>query len=204
MRLEIEAALERNVRVIPVLVGGAKQPSSRQLPKELALLARRQAQPLRANQLAIDTGRLLKVLENTFTERQSPPASQRPLSIGREWSVSSGESRVFAGDSHDHPGVARAGMLAPMASGQSVETLGIADVVMTILEARKTNPRATAAAVSRESCGDVIQVRVSLLESSGRPEDQPGRGDVVAAFTARQLGADLAAAFGQKDVIILQ
>ena len=60
---------------------------------------------------------------------------------------------------------APAGMLAPMASGQSVETLGIADVVMTILEARKTNPRATAAAVSRESCGDVIQVRVSLLES---------------------------------------
>ena len=58
-------------------------------------------------------------------------------------------------------------MLAPMASGQSVETLGIADVVMTILEARKTNPRATAAAVSRESCGDVIQVRVSLLESAG-------------------------------------
>jgi hypothetical protein len=95
-------------------------------------------------------------------------------------------------------------MLAPMASGQSVETLGIADVVMTILEARKTNPRATAAAVSRESCGDVIQVRVSLLESSGRPEDQPSRGDVVAAFTARQLGADLAAAFGPKDVIILR
>jgi hypothetical protein len=95
-------------------------------------------------------------------------------------------------------------MLAPMASGQAVETLGIADVVMTILEARKTNPRATAAAVSRETCGDLIQVRVSLLEPSGRPEDQPDRGDVVAAFTARQLGADLAAAFGQKDVIILR
>jgi len=60
------------------------------------------------------------------------------------------------------------------------------------------------AAVSRESRGDVIHVRVSLLESDGRPEDQPGRSDVVAAFTARQLGADLAAAFGSKDVIILK
>ncbi len=89
-----------------------------------------------------------------------------------------------------------------------METLGIADVVMTILEAQKTMPWATAAAVSRESRGGVIHVRVSLLEnspssSSGRPEDQPGRGDVVAAFTARQLGADLATAFGSKDVIIL-
>jgi hypothetical protein len=92
----------------------------------------------------------------------------------------------------------------PPPSGQPVETLGIADVVMTILEARKTMPWATAAAVSRESRGDVIHVRVSLLESSGRPEDQPGRGDVVAAFTARQLGADLVAAFGSKDMIILK
>ncbi len=66
VRLEIKAALERNVRVIPVLVGEAKPPSSGQLPAPLAGLARRQAQPLRANQLAIDTGRLLRVLEKTF------------------------------------------------------------------------------------------------------------------------------------------
>ncbi len=110
-----------------------------------------------------------------------------------------------------------AGMLAGMASGsgsvggdggvpdgQSVETLGIADVVMTILEARKAMPWATAAAVSRESRGDVIHVRVRLLGSSDRPEDQPGRGEVVAAFAARQLGADLVAAFGSKDRIILK
>ncbi|GEM_PF-1542179 len=101
-------------------------------------------------------------------------------------------------------GSGQPGILAGMASGQSVETLGIADVVMTILQARKTMPWATAAAVSRESRGDVIHVRVSLLESSERPEDQPGRGEVVAAFTARQLDADLAAAFGSKDAIILK
>jgi hypothetical protein len=89
-------------------------------------------------------------------------------------------------------------------TGPSVETLGIADIVVTILEARKTNPRATAAAVSRESHGDVVHVRVSLLEASGRPEEQPGRGEFVAAFTTRQLGADLAAAFGHKNLIILK
>jgi hypothetical protein len=96
--------------------------------------------------------------------------------------------------------------------GQWLETVGIADIVMTILEARKTKPSATAAAVSRESCGDVIHVRVSLLEGSppsggppqDRPDHSPDHGDVIAAFTVRRLGADLAAAFGPKDVIILK
>ena len=114
----------------------------------------------------------------------------------------SGWAGILAGVASGSDSVSGDG--GPPPSGQSVETLGIADVVMTILEARKTMPWATAAAVSRESRDDVIHVRVSLLESSERPKDQPGRGEVVAAFTARQLGADLAAAFGQKNVIILK
>jgi len=114
----------------------------------------------------------------------------------------SGWAGILAGVASGSDSVSGDG--GPPPSAQSVETLGIADVVMTILEARKTMPWATAAAVSRESRGDVIHVCVSLLESSGRPEDQPGRSDVVAAFAARQLGADLAAAFGQKDVIVLK
>jgi len=114
----------------------------------------------------------------------------------------SGQPGILAGMASGSGSVSGDGGAPP--GGQSVETLGIADVVMTILQARKTMPWATAAAVSRESRADVIHVRVSLLESDGRPEDQPGRSDVVAAFTARQLGADLAAAFGSKDVIILK
>ena len=78
---------------------------------------------------------------------------------------------------------------------------------MTILEARKTMPWATAASVSREMHPDLVHVRVRLLESSspssdGRPQEE--HGEVVAAFTARRLGEDLATAFGQKDVIILK
>ena len=114
----------------------------------------------------------------------------------------SGQAGILAGMASGSGSVSGDGGAVP--DGQSVETLGIADVVMTILQARKTMPWATAAAVSRESRGNVIHVRVSLLESSERPEDQPGRGDAVAAFTARQLGADLATAFGSKDRIILK
>jgi len=77
---------------------------------------------------------------------------------------------------------------------------------MTILEARKTLPWATAASVSREWRHDLLHVRVALLESAspasaGGPD---GHGEVVAAFTVRRLDEDLSAAFGQKDVIILK
>jgi hypothetical protein len=43
VRLEITAALERRIRVIPVLVGGASMPRSTELPDVLQPLARRQA-----------------------------------------------------------------------------------------------------------------------------------------------------------------
>jgi len=96
----------------------------------------------------------------------------------------------------------------PSPDWQQVQTLGVAEIVMTILEARKTLPSATAAAVSREKHGGGFRVRVSLLEdipsADGDPQD-PGRPQgVVAIFAARRLGQDLADAFGDKDVIILK
>src|ERR1022692_4096080 len=51
-RLEIEAALTRNVLVIPVLVEGAQMPRAVQLPASLEKLAHRQAQKARGARLA--------------------------------------------------------------------------------------------------------------------------------------------------------
>jgi hypothetical protein len=90
---------------------------------------------------------------------------------------------------------------------QQVQTLGVADVVMTILKARKAMPSATAAAVSRTKHGDGYRVLVSLLEVSP-PADAAGLHDGIdgaaAIFIARELGQDLADAFDGKDVFILQ
>jgi hypothetical protein len=90
---------------------------------------------------------------------------------------------------------------------QQVQTLGVADVVMTILKARKAMPSATAAAVSRTKHGDGYRVLVSLLEVSP-PADAAGLDDGVdgaaAIFITRELGQDLADAFDGKDVFILQ
>jgi hypothetical protein len=68
VRLEIEAALTRNVRVIPILVEGARMPRAAELPPSLARLVRRQALELNPARFDFDTGRLLKVLDKTLAE----------------------------------------------------------------------------------------------------------------------------------------
>lgn len=91
--------------------------------------------------------------------------------------------------------------------GQWVQTLQVADVVMTILEARKAMPLATAAAVSRAEHGDGYRVLVSLREASPSADEvcQDGGLDrAIAIFVAHELAPDLADAFGGKDVFILQ
>ena len=62
VRLEIETALARNIRVIPVLVDGARMPRPDQLPARLVSLVRRQALELSPARFESDTGRLLQVL----------------------------------------------------------------------------------------------------------------------------------------------
>jgi hypothetical protein len=68
VRLEIEAALTRKVRVIPILVDGARMPRRDELPDSLAKLVRRQALELSPSRFEFDTSRLLKVLDMTLAE----------------------------------------------------------------------------------------------------------------------------------------
>jgi hypothetical protein len=96
----------------------------------------------------------------------------------------------------------------PSSAWRRMETLGVAQIVVLILEARKTMPWATAATVSRERHGDTFHIRVSLLKGAaqGNPADQGGAaavGKVIADFTVGRLDRDLADAFGDKDVITL-
>ena len=68
VRLEIEAALTRNVRIIPILVDGARMPPGSELPASLAKLVRREALELSPNRFDSDTQRLLNVLDRTVAE----------------------------------------------------------------------------------------------------------------------------------------
>jgi hypothetical protein len=74
VRLEIEAALTRRVRVIPILVDGAQMPRADELPDSLVRLGRRQALELSPTRFEADTSRLLKVLDMTLTEVRTAQA----------------------------------------------------------------------------------------------------------------------------------
>ena len=81
VRVEIEAALARNVRVIPVLVEGARMPGAGELPASMAGLTRRQALELSPSRFDLDTQRLLRVLERTISRRRdddAPPPDTPP------------------------------------------------------------------------------------------------------------------------------
>jgi tetratricopeptide (TPR) repeat protein len=91
VRLELEAALTRNVRVIPILVAGARMPRPDQLPPSLAKLARRQALELSPSRFESDTGRLLKVLERTLADVNARPAAAEP-----EVAVATGQASARA------------------------------------------------------------------------------------------------------------
>src|SRR5262249_42547992 len=70
VRLEIQTALKRDIRVIPVLVEGAVMPRSRQLPEGLAGLARRNAHFLRHESFRYDAERLVTAIEQVLS---APP-----------------------------------------------------------------------------------------------------------------------------------
>jgi hypothetical protein len=89
VRLEIEAALNRNVRVIPVLVEGAQMPQAADLPASMARLERLQALELSPSRFDFDTNRLLRSLDLSLAEahvRQADTVSHpivRPPARGR-------------------------------------------------------------------------------------------------------------------------
>jgi hypothetical protein len=62
VRQEIATALERNIRVAPVLVGGARLPSAKQLPDDLKDLAYRQGFELRHTHWNSDVAEMVKRL----------------------------------------------------------------------------------------------------------------------------------------------
>ena len=75
VRLEIEAALTRGVRVIPVLVDGARLPGNGELPPSLAGLLQQPPLALGPSQPDADVTRLLQVLDQNLAQTQSMQAS---------------------------------------------------------------------------------------------------------------------------------
>ena len=82
VRVEIQAALERDIRVIPILVEGAVMPRRQQLPEELAGLALRNAHSLRHESFRPDADRLLAAIEPILLPVDAVPVVFKPSADG--------------------------------------------------------------------------------------------------------------------------
>jgi TPR repeat protein len=71
VRIEIEAALNQDKLVIPVLVGEARMPRADHLPDSLKPLARRNAVRLTHERFRADTQGLIRALQEALAERQA-------------------------------------------------------------------------------------------------------------------------------------
>ena len=69
VRLEIAAALDRSIRIIPVLVEGAAMPAPEELPPDLIRLTRRNAIELSDARWAFDVDRLLQTIEGVLQDK---------------------------------------------------------------------------------------------------------------------------------------
>jgi tetratricopeptide (TPR) repeat protein len=67
-RLEVAAAVERDIRVIPVLVQGARMPIAEQLPERLRQLATRNALEVSDARWEYDVGRLCDIIAKTLQQ----------------------------------------------------------------------------------------------------------------------------------------
>jgi hypothetical protein len=98
VRMEIIAALERKVRVIPVLVGGARMPRRQDLPEVLAPLSRRNAIELSETRFHADVNRLIEAIERaraSHEQKAVPVAGNSKSKDLRDASGSRGTSKLY-------------------------------------------------------------------------------------------------------------
>jgi hypothetical protein len=94
IRLETAAALRRKIRVIPVLVQGARMPRADELPEDLQSLARRQAVEVRDTRWNADVGDLIERIVQAIRDldaeegrRPTPPSPPERIGKSSSWQL---------------------------------------------------------------------------------------------------------------------
>ena len=121
----------------------------------------------------------------------------RPDSPGEHW-----ENSLFGQAAH--PPAGAAGDRPAWPRPQPVPLLKLAELLMVILDCRPRLPLAAAAALVRERCGEGTLVRVVFLDAGREPLAVDADTLLVTNYLAGRLDEDLAAAFGDRNVVILK
>ena len=114
VRIEIEAALARDIRVIPVLVDGARMPATSQLPASIAAFGRRNSLEITDARWAFDAGRLVELIERIGSTAAGSPVGAQPAS-----------SQVGTPIRAAPPDVTPTRVVVPPVGGQPAEALTI-------------------------------------------------------------------------------
>jgi len=93
VRLEIAAALQRDIPVIPILLDGAKVPKAAQLPKDLEELALRNGLDVRHASFHYDMDRLIRGLKGQLVQAAPPHVS--PLRPEDHPKIEEAEARLL-------------------------------------------------------------------------------------------------------------
>jgi TIR domain/WD domain, G-beta repeat len=202
VRLEIEAALARGIRVIPVLVDGARMPRARDLPPSLAKLVRRQALELSPSRFDFDTGRLLRVLDSSLAEAQARPASTGPRLPAAPALARRDPGTKRTSVSAQAPGEA-AGTGAPVAEPPSPDTAEIQQASEApgsrgwrILPVRTPRLRAAILIGLGVALATAVTITLVLTSQTGQTSNSTGGGHTaeVSSVAFNQNGTILASA----------
>ncbi|MDQ3157134.1 MAG: TIR domain-containing protein [Actinomycetota bacterium] len=149
VRLEIEAALERKVMLIPILVDGATMPRSEELPPSISTLVRRHALELSPNRFRADTDHLLDVMQRTLADMQdeSPPAESSSAAAPPE---APPDDRPAAEPRPERPRRSSRSRWV-MAAGALAAAAAIAALVVGIMKAQTDDPRTPAGSPTKKA-----------------------------------------------------
>jgi hypothetical protein len=190
VRLEIEAALTRQVRVIPILIDGARMPHAEDLPDSLAKLVRRQALELSPASFEFDTSRLLKVLDWTLAEVRTAKegAPERPEQPARQAPPSTPPATPAPPDSQRRRAPARGWVLAGVGAGVALLLL-----IAALVANWARGPAPTAAGGGLHADPTPVTsadgIRLTGLEATSRA-DPPAVGDTVTVRYSLTNAAD--------------
>ena len=204
VRLEIEAALVRNIRVIPILVEGAVMPGRQYLPDSLVGLARRNALLIRHESFRSDVGRLVTAIERALAV--APDFAPTADVIDAQGDQSAGQAvdeMVEIGSESDRSDLTRAARLladaeeitrsAPNKSFQGEEVLiRIAWGLVAIDPKRAAQLFTDAEDIARSLPEDRFKTRIRMLILIARglvatDPDRAARLFTDAEYTARSL-----------------
>ena len=170
VRLEIEAALARDVRVIPILVDGARMPAAEELPNSLSKLARRQALELSPARFASDTGQLLKGLDKALAEIRA--AESEPDATPRLPLAPAATQAPAATPLPERPQRRRRSIQTWLLAGTGIAVVLIL-LIVAVLANHGTTPSPSGAALPSMSAGTAAASAPAATATTSPPASEP-------------------------------